>query len=213
VNAQPSDEPTEGPQGATPEPQPPGPEATHTYAVEPTPESAYMDYGPPPPGSYGVDGVRAMPRTPHSVFVYWELSGPQSAQVRKWVGPGCRWVLRLTRQPHGDCQDIETQPEACNYYLHDLRPGTRYVVAAGVIKDGVFIPVCRSREIRLPQDRPGEGPVVWADFSAIRKAGRRRRVVRMLRRAPVAIPERLPQTPGLRYKVTGKGPGSPPFKG
>ena len=213
MNAQPSDESPEGAQGRKPEPQPPGSEATHIYTVEPTPESAYMDYGPPPPRSYGVDMVMAMAFTPYCVFVYWELSGPQSAQVRQWVGPGCKWVLRLTRQPHGDYQDIEIQPEACNYYLHDLRAGARYVVAVGVIKDAVFIPVSRSRKVRLPQDRPGEGPVVWADFSAIRKAGRRRRVVRKLRRAPLAVPERLPEMPGLRYKVTGKGPGSPPFKG
>ena len=115
------------------------------------------------PEGYGEDKVVAMPRSPDSLFVYWDLTGPESAEIRRRLGDASRWVLRASDTTTGRRCDTLVDPHAGNHYLR-LDPGGRYVVRLGVMAGRIFHPVCRSAECGLPADEPRSGvPAQWAD--------------------------------------------------
>ncbi|MFH0964555.1 MAG: DUF4912 domain-containing protein [Planctomycetota bacterium] len=87
----------------------------------PTAQPRYVDRGPDLPAHYGRDIVVALVRDPNCVFVYWELAGPRTAEVRVQYGERvfreARWTLRLRNVTAGTQEELAVQPEVGNWYL------------------------------------------------------------------------------------------------
>lgn len=135
---------------------------SHADADEPAPDSSDVaessegvlgDDGPAMPRGYGEDKLVAMPRGPDSLFVYWDLTGSESARIRRRIGGACEWILRVSDAETGWRRDTPVDPQAGDHYLK-LKPGGRYVIQIGITATGAFHPVCRSIECRLAPDEP-----------------------------------------------------------
>ncbi len=129
--------------------------SNHLYAAEKVGEKdSHPDEGGAP-ARYGVDYVAIIPKSPTSLFVYWELSGRYSRYCRE----NCpeEWFLSLINlKDSGEVSwrsEIPVSPDAGNHYLR-VQPGNRYRVELGVRKEGGFHPICHSRERQMPHDAP-----------------------------------------------------------
>lgn len=122
--------------------------------------------------SGGRDSVSAIPKTPESLFVYWELQGERSGNMAKKMGPRAEWVLRLIdlgsgkREPLVEA-DIPVDVQAGDYYLH-VSPGGHYRVELGLKAGRVFRAVCHTRDRFMPV--AGHAPETGAsDQGTVRK--------------------------------------------
>jgi hypothetical protein len=117
------------------------------------------------PDSYHKDMLHAMVRDANTLFVYWEISNR-----RKWLVSRhfrCDWsvmpkILRLydTTELYfngsnaNDSIDIETTPEATNWYIHGVHGNATYIVDFGTRNiNGQFIPLLRSNVVMTPRDQ------------------------------------------------------------
>jgi len=166
-----SDAPEKKPKAAAKPPHPAEDEAKHPFAAEHLPECGAADGGAAIRQSYGVDRIVAMPRSPQYLFVYWELSGAESARRRARPGTRAQWVLRVHETTSSAQSDVPVDPQAGNHYLK-VKPGGRYMVEMGVREGGRFHTVCASRERQLPVGEASEAaPVVWAGLRTGAAAG------------------------------------------
>lgn len=101
----------------------------------------------------GEDRIRAIPRDPESVFLYWDLDGPRSAEVIREVGPRCEWVLRALNLSDGTSRSIPVEPEAGNYYL-EVAPGQTYGFELAVKAAGKWRTICRTERVQMPPGKP-----------------------------------------------------------
>ncbi len=109
------------------------------------------------PKKYSMDHVAAIPKSPTSLFVYWELSGPRSKYYQKEYSGEVEWRLSLINlDEEGEINwvsEVKIAPDAGNHYLR-VQPGNRYRVELGVKLGGVFHPICHTRERIMPSDTP-----------------------------------------------------------
>lgn len=113
---------------------------------------------------YGKDQLQLMPRDAHTLYVYWEVS-----DRRKWLTAQhfqCDWgqlpkVLRVYDVTsvyfHGSNAnsyfDIETTPEAINWYIPGLQANTTYLIDYGVYTwERQFVPLLRSNAVTTSRD-------------------------------------------------------------
>jgi hypothetical protein len=138
------------------------PDADSSEVSEPS-EGAVADGEGALPRGYGEDRVVAMLRGPDSLFAYWDLTGAESARLRRQFGDACEWVLRVSDTTTGRRGDTLVDPHAGSYYVK-LVPGGRYAVQLGMMVAGTFHPVCESAECQLPPAEPRAGTAAtWAD--------------------------------------------------
>lgn len=138
------------------------------------------------PDRYDKDLLHLMVRDPHTLFVYWEIGNR-----RRWLTAqhfGCDWhvmpkVLRVydvtgvyfNGSNSNGCFDIETTPEANNWYIHGVRAAATYVVDFGTYTwHRQFVPLLRSNFAATANDRPPAfGEPVVAAWPAIHPYGQR----------------------------------------
>ncbi len=135
--------------------------SAHLYAAEDMDDASSNGENNRLPESYGVDYVAIIPKSPTWLFVYWELSGSGSRPYRGSHVGGADWRLSLINVKESGGVNWRTEvgidPDAGNHYLH-VQPGERYRVELGVRTEGLFHPVCHSRQQRVPRDTPAEPP-------------------------------------------------------
>jgi hypothetical protein len=123
------------------------------------------------PGTYGETYMRALPKDPLWIFVYWELSGETIELMRRHVGAdvfnSSKWVLRVLdvsdifyngtnawRQT-----DIELAPFAPSWYVKVWEPGRTYMLQCGIVTpDSRFFSAVNSNPVMVP--RAGVSPVL-----------------------------------------------------
>ena len=129
-------------------PQPPAP--------PPSDGQLHVDCGAPIPNNYGMDRLCALVRSPHWIFVYWDLSGGQLERLRfKYSGDvvdQARWVLRVEATPHVSPRLVDIDVRASCGYVR-VAPDCRYCVELGFFTpEGHYESVCRSREVVTPRE-------------------------------------------------------------
>ena len=127
--------------------------AFHPFAAGQVPEREQNGEGPAEPDGYGADRLEAIVRSPSSLLLYWDLSGPEGARVRQGAREGEQWVLRLTDVGSGRRTETPVETGSRNYYMR-VEPGRAYVAELGAGAGKAFRPVCRTKEVRMP---PGGG--------------------------------------------------------
>jgi hypothetical protein len=123
------------------------------------------------PGTYDETYMRALPKDPLWIFVYWELSGETIELMRRHVGAdvfnSSKWALRVLdvsdifyngtnawRQI-----DIELAPYATSWYVKVWEPGRTYMLQCGIVTpDSRFYSAVNSNPVQAP--RAGVSPVL-----------------------------------------------------
>lgn len=126
-------------------------------------EKSSLDYGAPLPQLYGEDRLVILPRDPHCIFCYWELS-PSTRETLKEQAGAERWpdlslLLRVFKHSCSDLKKVE------GYF--DLHLGRqeqhRYIAVPDADRpyhlelgwtppQGSFQVLLRSRSVRTPRD-------------------------------------------------------------
>ncbi|MDP6439495.1 MAG: DUF4912 domain-containing protein [Candidatus Brocadiia bacterium] len=131
--------------------------AFHPFAAGQVPEREQNGEGPAEPDGYGADRLEAIVRSPSSLLLYWDLSGPEGARVRQGAREGEGWVLRLTDVGSGRRTETPVETGSRNYYMR-VEPGRAYVAELGAGAGKAFRPACRTKEVQMP---PGGGPAAF----------------------------------------------------
>ena len=111
---------------------------------------------PHPPGGGGRDTITAVPRTPGSVFLHWNLAGAGGADATRAAGPGGEWVLRVVDLSDGSSRTVPVTPERRRIYV-DVAPGGVYGFELAVRGGGRWRTVCRTPRVEMPPAAPGSG--------------------------------------------------------
>lgn len=151
----------------------------------------------------GSDTLSAVLRGPESVFVYWTLEGPRSAEVVRELGPGLRWVLRVLNLSDATSERIPVDGTAGNFYV-TVRPGLTYAFELAAMAEGHWRTVARTGRVVVPRIAPEPAAV----GAAARWSGR---TPVMTTAADAAV--RGMDVPGLHAEttpmITGSSPGIP----
>jgi len=128
-------------------------------APQAEPRASYIDRGHPLPMAYGQDRLVALVRDPYWLFVYWELSGPQSRGLSDRWGPqrlrNAKWVLRAHNESAGTTTETTILLEAYNWYLN-VDEDAKIVVELGCYLEDRYLPVLRSGAVSTPRSRPSD---------------------------------------------------------
>jgi len=123
----------------------------------------YIDTGYPIPELYSEDRIAVLPRDPHWVFIYWDLSGEKLKKISSEFLQGkpemLRFVLRLKTvsgkrkiksSPSG-FKDVEVPSVARSWYLKIDDNRKEYFLELGIkTKDGKYVMLLRSKPFTLP---------------------------------------------------------------
>ena len=117
------------------------------------------------PDSYGTKKLFLVPRDPHILFVYWDLSPVQYQEAARAAHDG-KVFLELYVPNEGRVQQIHVWDNHRNWYLQVNRPDTAFVAQLGYYRpDGGFEVLARSSEVRTPRD--SLSPNIDAQFVTI----------------------------------------------
>lgn len=129
-------------------------------------ESLALSPGPPLPETYGKDVLILLPRDPHWMFTYWEITESLwQTCVQRWgarVVEQAQVLLRVhdvtgidfPNSPSHRWFDIPITPAANNWYIQVDQSGRSYCIELGLkTTDGRFLLLLRSNVIHLPLGR------------------------------------------------------------
>jgi hypothetical protein len=117
------------------------------------------------PDSYGTKKLFLVPRDPHILFAYWDLSQVQYQEAAHAAHDG-KVFLELYVPNEGRVQQIHVWDSHRNWYLQVNRPDTAFVAQLGYYRrDGGFEVLAKSAEVRTPRDTLS--PNVDAQFVTI----------------------------------------------
>lgn len=118
------------------------------------------------PGSYGVTEAYLLPRDPHWMFIYWEITDETRQSVMSRHGADifsrCRSVIRVYDVTGVNFDgsnavshtDIPIMLEARRWYVNVPESGRSYCCDIGLVgQDGAFITLVRSNHVSLPAGR------------------------------------------------------------
>ena len=104
------------------------------------------------PESYGTKKLFLVPRDPHILFAYWDLSPVQYQEAARAAHDG-KVFLEVYVPGEGRVQQIHIWDSHKNWYLQVNRPDTNFVAQLGYYRgDGSFEVLARSAEVRTPRD-------------------------------------------------------------
>jgi hypothetical protein len=104
------------------------------------------------PESYGTKKLFLVPRDPHILFAYWDLSPVQYQEAARAAHDG-KVFLEVYVPGEGRVQQIHIWDTHRNWYLQVSRPDTSFVAQLGYYRgDGSFEVLARSSEVRTPRD-------------------------------------------------------------
>jgi hypothetical protein len=128
------------------------------------------------PDTYNETYMRAIPRDPEWLFVYWEISGPSMNDLKRKMGDtefgSSKKLLRLcdvtgihyNGSNAGRYTDIEINNIANNWYVKVPETGRAYVVECGFLTShGRFFLAVRSNVVNVP--RFGLSPVLDQEWT------------------------------------------------
>lgn len=108
------------------------------------------------PSAYGIDRLVLLPKNPHWLFAYWEVTAGLESKFRKQYGANwdtARLVLRIHDLETGRHREIALDGHADNNYLQvDDADRSYYVEMGRILADGSFISMLISNIIRTPRD-------------------------------------------------------------
>jgi hypothetical protein len=120
-----------------------------------TPDRHELNAGWTIPHTYGIDRLALLPRDPHWLFSYWELT-PVLAQKMKeqyhhWREG--RFVLRVYNLNTSASKDLDISENVDNWYFSVEDADCEYRVEIGrVLSDGQFVSMLQSNTVRTPRD-------------------------------------------------------------
>ena len=104
------------------------------------------------PDSYGSKKLFLIPRDPHILFAYWDLSPVQYQEAARVAHDG-KVFLEIYVPGEGRIQQIHIWDSHKNWYLQVNRPDTTFIAQLGYYRpDGSFEVLARSAEVRTPRD-------------------------------------------------------------
>lgn len=108
------------------------------------------------PTAYGRDGIVLMPREPHVLFAYWEVTPTLDTARHKEYGPA--WTaaplfLRVYNVDLGSAADTEINPAAGSWHIPVSHADCHYRVELGkLLPVSRFVPLASSNMVRTPRD-------------------------------------------------------------
>lgn len=121
------------------------------------------------PEQYHKTCLRAIPRDPSWIFLYWEITNEALDTIKDSIGDetfnATKPILRVSDITGIDYNggnalsffDIEINRYADNWYIKVPHPGRTYVVENGLYTiDGTFFIIVRSNPVQVPQDSISE---------------------------------------------------------
>jgi hypothetical protein len=120
------------------------------------------------PDRYDADRLHLMVRDAHTLFLYWEVSDRRKRLAERHFECGWSVLPKIVRvydttnvyfngNNANEQFDIETTPEAGNWYIHGVRAGATYAADFGTYSlDRQFVPLLRSNFVATPRDCPPE---------------------------------------------------------
>lgn len=148
------------------------------------PLRAKFETGAPPelessplPWGYGEERIRALVRSPDSVYFYWEITDRGIEGARSRLGaPGrhgwcCLRVYDTTGRDFDGTNahhyfDVPIEREAREHFLMVHRPGSSLHVEVGVkTHEGYFQPIARSGRADFPRKSPS--PHTWTEWMTV----------------------------------------------
>jgi hypothetical protein len=110
------------------------------------------------PWSYGADVFVALPRDPHTLFLYWDHAEETRARAFEWLDqPRAQlWVFAEAGGAWERVRVVEFALEARGFYVHDLEPGRTYRAEIHVVdRRGRERPLAEpSNPVALPPSGP-----------------------------------------------------------
>ncbi len=146
--------------------------------------------------SSGQDTIGAIVRDPETVYLYWQLNGPASAQASRSLGHRCQWYVRVLDVMEGLSRCVQVDPDAGNFYV-EVSPGHTYGFELAASDNGRWRTICRTERVQVPTAQPSAG-----------SPGRSLDPERPARRGLDRL--RPPQIVGLRFETTDLCLGSSP---
>lgn len=108
------------------------------------------------PGAYGVDRLVLLPKDPHMLFAYWEITPTLESSLRGQYADSWETgtlVLRIHDADSGGSRDLEIDGYADNWYFQVEHADRTYYVQMGrSLPDGRFVPILTSNTVRTPRD-------------------------------------------------------------
>ncbi|PKM92968.1 MAG: hypothetical protein CVU80_00595 [Elusimicrobia bacterium HGW-Elusimicrobia-4] len=151
-------------------------------------KSVYIDTGYPIPARYNEDILVILPRDPHWIFAYWDISDKTSSRLKKKYGRDIleksNFVLRVhditgfKKFPGNKSRkfkEMSVNFNARNWYINVEDSSRTYCIQLGIkTKDGKFIPILLSNTIILPSGRISDTPgeqwmLVYEDYEKLLK--------------------------------------------
>ncbi len=137
----------------------PRPAPSAPQYMTPVPAADYVgEEGPPLPGRLPATTLEAMPRDPHWIFLYWEISEEDEERIRSehgdWVFHHGLSILRVYELNTDTKRDIPILLDSRNWYL-PTKPDHEYRFELGlVMANGQFIPIAASGSVHMPAVQP-----------------------------------------------------------
>jgi len=107
------------------------------------------------PHAYGVDRLVLLPRDPHCLFAYWEVTPNLEQRMVEQFGPDWatgQTVLRLVDLDYGRSTDTSLHPGTDHWYLNAEGEDRHYRAELGrILPDGRFIAMVSSNTVRTPR--------------------------------------------------------------
>lgn len=117
------------------------------------------------PAAYDKTYIRALPRDPYWLFIYWEVTQQSIEKVKNSMGAdkfnSAKSVLRVFEVAGTDTVqsnqtnyfDIEINKYANNWYLKVSQPGRTFLIKYGLLAtDGTFYEIVQSNLVQTPRD-------------------------------------------------------------
>jgi hypothetical protein len=120
-----------------------------------TPDRHELNAGWTIPGAYGIDRLVLLPRDPHWLFSYWEITPVLENSMRdrypQWERS--RFVMRMHNLSRGTFRDLDITAETDNWYFKVEDADCAYRAEAGrILPDGSFVSLLLSNDVRTPRD-------------------------------------------------------------
>lgn len=127
------------------------------------PQESYLNCSEPLPQFYGEDRLVILPRDPHNIFAYWEVSPPTRNAIEECVGieqqPEIIFLLRIYKHTRNNVKseenywDMEVGRESSDWYIPVAEAGCRYRAELGwQLPGGPFQSILRSNVVHTPRD-------------------------------------------------------------
>lgn len=130
------------------------------------------------PEKYDESYICAIPRNPQEMYVYWELSSNDNAEVNSCITDSVSNLLLRLREKNSSLENLDSENESflieldnsdCSKVIELPESGKEYIVESGYItQDGAFKPLVSSVPEKESQEfdtsTQESGSVAWGNF-------------------------------------------------